>query len=68
MVKGKIKWYNEIKGYGFIASENGDDIFLHRTGLVNPNHVPEPGQAVVFETKQGEKGLLAVDVKPDDNI
>jgi CspA family cold shock protein len=66
MAKGKIKWYNELKGYGFIASEDGEDIFLHRTGLADPYQVPEPGQTVVYETKQGEKGLLAVDVKSEN--
>ena len=60
---GKIKWYNELKGFGYIESENGDDIFVHRTGLLGPFDELQPGQEVVFETKQGEKGLVAVNVK-----
>ena len=63
MLKGKIKWYNRIKGFGFIESEKGEDIFVHRTGLVNPHIDLEDGQEVEFETKQGEKGLAAINVK-----
>jgi CspA family cold shock protein len=63
MTKGKVKWYNEAKGFGFIESENGDDIFVHRSGLVSSYAGLQPEQAVVFEVKQGEKGLVAVNVK-----
>jgi cold shock protein len=63
MTKGKVKWYNEAKGFGFIASENGDDIFVHRSGLVSSYGGLQPEQSVVFEVKQGEKGLMAVNVK-----
>jgi len=66
MTKGKVKWYNEIKGFGFIASENGDDIFVHRTGLFSSTPVLQPEQEVVFDIKQGDKGLIAVDVKLAD--
>ncbi len=63
MTKGKVKWYNDAKGYGFIESEDGDDIFVHRSGLADVQSV-EPDQQVTFEVKQGEKGLMAVNVKP----
>lgn len=63
MYKGKVKWYNEAKGYGFIETENGDDIFVHRTGLVNSYEGLQPEQEVVFDIKQGEKGPMAIDVK-----
>ncbi|MBN1158079.1 MAG: cold shock domain-containing protein [Bacteroidales bacterium] len=66
MNRGKVKWYNAIKGFGFIVAENGDDIFLHRTGLQNPNADVQTGRDVVFEIKQGEKGLVAVNVKFED--
>ena len=63
MTKGKVKWYNEIKGFGFIESETGEDIFVHRTSLVSSYGGLQTDQEVVFETKQGEKGLVAVNVK-----
>ena len=37
MTEGKVKWYNETKGFGFIETENSDDVFVHRTNLDNPN-------------------------------
>ncbi|MBN1388727.1 MAG: cold shock domain-containing protein [Bacteroidales bacterium] len=63
MFKGKVKWYDEIKGFGFIKSESGEDIFVHRTGLIDAYDTLETDQEVVFEVKQGEKGLVAYDVK-----
>ena len=63
MTNGKEKWYNEIKGFGFIESENGDDIFVHRTGLSGSYRELQPEQEVVFEIKQGDKGLFATNVK-----
>ena len=64
MAKGKVKWYNEVKGFGFIEMENGDDVFVHRSGLTNSYDGLQPDQEVVFETKQGDKGLFAFNVKP----
>jgi CspA family cold shock protein len=63
MTKGKVKWYNEVKGFGFIETETGEDIFVHRTGLVNVFDGLKQDQEVVFETKEGEKGLAAINVK-----
>ncbi|MEA1886962.1 MAG: cold shock domain-containing protein [Bacteroidota bacterium] len=63
MFKGKVKWYDEAKGFGFIKSESGEDIFVHRTGLLTSYDMLETDQEVVFEVKQGEKGLVAYDVK-----
>jgi CspA family cold shock protein len=63
MAKGKVKWYNEVKGFGFIASENGEDIFVHKTGLYSSYQGLNPEQEVVFDTKKGDKGLFAVNVK-----
>lgn len=64
MSKGKVKWYNEVKGYGFIETENSEDIFVHRTGLSDSYNGLQPEEEVVFETKQGDRGVIAINVKP----
>ncbi len=64
MAKGKLKWYNETKGFGFITSEDGKDIFVHRTGFLSNAAQLQEGQEVEFDTKQTEKGLVAINVKP----
>lgn len=63
MQKGKVKWYNEVKGFGFIVTENGDDVFVHRNGLLSSFGGLQTDQEVEFEIKQGEKGPYAVNVK-----
>lgn len=63
MPKGKVKWYNDAKGYGFIESETNEDIFVHRTGIMKPANTLDEGQEVEFEVRDGEKGLIAFDVK-----
>ena len=63
MTKGKVKWYNEMKGFGFIESENGEDIFVHRTGLTNSYAGLQAEEEVIFDTKQGDKGTIAINVK-----
>jgi CspA family cold shock protein len=65
MKKGKVKWYNEVKGFGFIATENGEDIFVHRSGIYSSHGGLQPEEEVTFDIKQGDKGLFAVDVKSD---
>ena len=63
MNKGKVKWYNGIRGYGFIEADNGKDVFVHRTGLDKSNSDLETGQEVEFEIREGEKGLQAYNVR-----
>ena len=63
MDKGKIKWYNETKGFGFIESANGMDIFVHRSGLKNPYGGLQNEEEVTFETKQGDRGPFAINVE-----
>jgi len=63
MATGKVKWYNDAKGYGFIETKEGQDVFVHRSGLSVSYLGLEPGQKVEFQTKSGEKGLVAFDVK-----
>ena len=63
MNKGKVKWYDEAKGFGFIESEDGKDIFVHRSGLISPFAGLSSEQEVQFEVKQGDKGLVAFNVQ-----
>lgn len=63
-MKGKIKFFNEIKGFGFIAGEDGKEYFVHSTGLLNGISVRE-GDAVTFEIEQGNKGPKAVKVSKE---
>jgi CspA family cold shock protein len=60
MKKGTVKFYNEAKGFGFIKAEDGEEIFVHVSGLSNPIH---ENDNVIFEVQQGKKGLNAVNVK-----
>lgn len=63
MKKGKVKFYNTSKGFGFINdSETGQDIFVHSTGLKDTIH---EGDDVTFEVTQGKKGLNAINVRRD---
>lgn len=64
MAYGKVKWYDEVKGFGFISSDSNKDIFVHRSGLSNPTTALRQDQDVEFEVKDGQKGPMAVNVKP----
>lgn len=62
--QGTVKWFDEKKGYGFIACDNGKDIFVHFKAIKMSGYKSlTEGQRVEFTIKQGEKGLLAEDVK-----
>ena len=64
MLEGKVKWYNEKKGYGFIAPDNSaDDVFFHVTGLVDSRYVPVKDDQVIFSTTEGKKGLNAIEIE-----
>jgi cold shock protein len=63
VAKGKVKWFNNSKGYGFIQQEDGTDIFVHFSAIQGDGYKTlEEGQAVEFETTQGPKGLQAANV------
>jgi cold shock protein len=61
--RGTVKWFNDAKGYGFIARPNGEDVFVHVSAIVGGKTLHE-GQAVDFRVVKGAKGYEAVDVKP----
>jgi CspA family cold shock protein len=63
MTKGKVKWYNPNKGFGFIILENGEDIFFHQSGLYYAYGNIANEQDVFFEIRQGQKGLVAINVR-----
>ena len=65
-MKGKIKWYNSFKGYGFIEGEDEKDVFVHQTAIPEGTHLDE-GDEVEFEVEKGEKGPAAVNVKKLEN-
>ncbi|MGN8055353.1 cold-shock protein [Pedobacter sp. 22163] len=59
-MQGTVKFYNEAKGFGFVITENGDEVFVHVTGLVDKI---SQNDRVEFEIAQGKKGPNAVNVK-----
>ena len=63
MNKGTVKWFNNQKGYGFISDEQGNDIFVHFSGIVADGYKTlEDGQKVTFDTTEGNRGIQAVNV------
>lgn len=63
MAKGKVKWFNNQKGYGFITTESGNDVFLHHSAIQGEGFKTiDEGQEVEFEVAQGPKGEQAVNV------
>lgn len=63
MVKGKVKWFDEKKGYGFIESEDGVDVFVHYSSIVGDGfRTLNEGDEVEFEINDGPKGQQATNV------
>jgi CspA family cold shock protein len=64
MPQGKVKWFNDAKGFGFIAQNEGKDVFVHHTAIVAEGFRSlAEGDEVEFEITNGPKGLAATNVR-----
>lgn len=61
--KGRVKWFNDAKGFGFIEQEEGPDVFVHYSAIEGEGYKSlAEGQEVTFEVTEGDKGLQAQNV------
>ncbi|OFW53372.1 MAG: cold-shock protein [Actinobacteria bacterium RBG_16_67_10] len=64
MAQGKVKWFNDAKGFGFVQQEGGPDVFVHYSAIAADGFKSlAEGDQVEFEVKQGPKGLQAANVR-----
>ncbi len=67
MPKGTVKWFNDAKGFGFIAQEGGKDVFVHFSAIASSGFRSlAEGDVVEFDVVEGPKGLQAANVKKVD--
>ena len=63
MVNGRVKWFNDSKGFGFLEQENGDDVFVHFSAITGDGFKSlAEGDEVTFDLVKGPKGLQAANV------
>lgn len=68
MLKGKVKWFNSTKGFGFIQGEDGKDVFVHYSQISKDGYKSlDEGQSVTFEVSEGSKGPQASNVQLDND-
>ncbi len=66
MATGKVKFFNDSKGYGFIKVDGSEqEVFVHVTGLINKSERLKEGDSVSFEISEGKKGANAIDVRKE---
>lgn len=64
MERGKVKWFNSEKGFGFIEREGGEDVFVHFSAIQSEGYKSlEEGQEVTFDVEQGQRGPQAANVQ-----
>ncbi len=61
MATGTVKFYNRVKRFGFISQEDGEDVFVHESGILEGPIADE--DQVEFDIEEGDKGLKAINVK-----
>ena len=63
MQNGVVKWFDPVKGYGFITGDDGEDVFVHQSNILMKGfRLLEPGQRVSYRAEQTQKGNSAVNV------
>ena len=64
MASGKVKWFNNKKGFGFIIQDSGQDVFVHHTSILGGGYKTlDEGEAVTFEAVPSDRGLKAQNVQ-----
>ena len=67
-MKGKVKWFNKTKGYGFITADDGVDVFLHYSAIQGEGYKEvREGESVEFDVEDGDKGKKASNVVRESN-
>ncbi len=69
MYQGKVKWFSNEKGYGFIEADDGEDVFVHFTGIIGDGFKTlDEGESVSFEISDGNRGPQAANVTKSEKV